>query len=89
MDWIEVYTEGLVLSTEKEVSRSVYLHDLKSHTCVVIFSTVRSIVRVLQLRGVVSPCLGITRGIMLALQTIKYIAELQKTMRCFNYDIRK
>jgi len=89
MDWIEVYTEGLVLSTEKEVSRSVYLHDLKSHTCVVIFSTARSIVRVLKLRGVVSPCLGITRGIMLTLQTTTYYADLQKTMYCFSYDIRK
>ncbi len=89
MDLLEVYTEGLVLSTEKEVSRSVYLHDLKSHTCVVIFSTARSIVRVLKLRGVVSRCLGFTRGIMLTLQTTKYFADLQKPMCCFNYDIRK
>ncbi len=90
MDWIEVYTEGWYKAQKKKyLEHAVYLHGLKSHTWVVIVSTARSILRVLKLRGVVSPCLGIARGIMLTLQAPKYVAYLQKTMCCFNYDIRK
>ncbi len=36
-----------------------------------------------------SRCLGITRSIMLTLQTTKYFADLQKTMCFFNYHFRK